>query len=600
VRRLFVNNSIVVRLVGLLAVMSLGMVSIVGSGGGQDITGGGVTLSGIDITPSVVSKDLLPGHEQQFIAIGTYSNNSQQILTTGLTWDSSNTSAATVNTSSGLATGIAAGTTNITASMSNVTSDAVVLTVVNPNLLSIQVSPPILPNGLPVGARQQFVAKGIFDNNQAYDITDSVVWSSDNTSVASAFSGGFVTGQAAGSANITAQSSLRTSNSVSVTVSVQTPVGLIVEPQEALPLPINRTQQFKALLLYQNDTTFDVTNDVTWSSNNPTAATVNNDSSAGAKGLATGVSTGRVTITATHSSSGNSGDAVFDVNAATIQSVSISPSTPASIPAEHTQDFTASGLFSDGIIRPLTNANWLINDNSVATFNYIGTTAQVLGVTAGTANLIYLDTRADGFLSGFSETEVLTVTNVELDSITLNPSSVTMPDEAQVSITANGMFSDASTRDITQDVWWETGDNTLVTFGAEPGELAALPGVSGSTVAQVKIINSQDVLKTSPTAAVTVQAANLTGLTIFPPASPVRVGETEQYTVEATFSNGLTADYTERVTWSVLFSNPIIATVSTASSTKGEVTGVREGPATLSIVDPQTGTPQTLAIMIDH
>ncbi|MEJ2180782.1 MAG: hypothetical protein P8Y28_10185, partial [Gammaproteobacteria bacterium] len=60
-RRLFVNNSIVVRLVGLLVVMSLGMVSIVGSGGGQDITGGGVTLSGIDITPSVVSKDLLPG-----------------------------------------------------------------------------------------------------------------------------------------------------------------------------------------------------------------------------------------------------------------------------------------------------------------------------------------------------------------------------------------------------------------------------------------------------------------------------------------------------------------------------------------------------------
>ena len=597
-RRLFVNSNIILRLLGLLSLMLLGMASIVGSGGGDDITGGGATLTSISISPSVVPKDMLPGLEQQFVAIGTYSDNSQQILSTGVDWASSSPGVANVN-ASGLATGISAGATDITAAVGAINSNAVALTVVNPGLLSIQVSPPTVPNGLPVGASQQFIAMGVYNNNQIYDITDTVAWSSDDTNVVTIDSSGLATGQGAttASANISASSDMVSSNVVNVAVSVQTAVGLIVEPKEGVPLPVNRTQQFTALLLYANDTTFDVTDEVQWSSNDPSVATVINDNSAGSKGLVTGVSTGRVAITATHTI-GQSGDGVFDVTSATIQAVNIDPATPGNIPAEHTQNFTAEGEFTDGINRQLTAPNWFVDDSSVATFNYRGTTAQVLGVAAGSASLIYLDTLADGMLSGQTDTVPLTITSAVLDTIVISPSPATIADGTELLFTATGNFDDTSTRDITQDVWWETGDNTVAGFSVIPGQLTALFGVNNSATAQAKRVNSQDVLKASPTANVIVQDATLNGLTIVPPGSPVSVWETDQYTVTASFDNGTSADYTERVTWSVLPNNPINATVSTASGTKGQVTGVRAGPATLRVIDPQTGTSQDLAITI--
>ena len=597
-RRLFVNSNLVFRLVSFMVLITLGTISIVGSGGGDDITGGGVTLSRIDVAPSVVPKDLLPGLEQQFVAIGTYSNGSQEILGTGLTWTSSTPGVANVN-ASGIATGVSAGTTDITASMSNITSNAVALTVAEPNLLSIQVSPPTVSNGLPVEASQQFIAIGVYDNNQVYEITDSVDWNSSDTNVATIDANGVAAGVAAGSANISASTTTPavTSNSVSVGVSVQTADALVVEPQESVPLPIDRTIQLTALLKYNNNTTFDVTDEVQWTSNDPSVASVSDD--VGSKGLVTGLSTGRVTITANHSLTGNLPEAVFDVTSATIQSVDISPASPSDIPVEHTENFIVTGLFSDGVSRQLTAPNWFINDSSIATFSYRGTTAQVLGVAAGSANLIYLDTLADGMLSGQSDTIPITITDAVLDTVTINPTpTATIPDDSQLGFTASGNFDDGSSRDITQDVFWITGDNTIAGFSVLPGELTALSNVANaSTTAQALRVNSQDVLKTSPTTTVNVHAATVTGLIINEPA-PVTVWETDQYTVTATFDNGSTADYTELVTWSVDPATEIIAVVSTANGTKGQVTGVRAGPATLRVVLPNTTISQFRNITI--
>jgi len=591
VQTLFDTGKKLVQVLSFLFVALMGVIAIVGSGGGEDITGGGVTVSSIDISPSVVPKDLLQGLDQQFVAVATYSDGSRQILTTGVTWNSSFPSVVAIN-SVGLATASSVGTSQITASMSGVTSNAVALTVANPGLLSIQVSPPSVPNGLPVGAAQQFVALGVYNNNQVYDITDRVIWSSDNTSVVTINSGGLATGQGSltASANISASygSPAVTSNSVNIAVSQQSAIGLIVEPQEAVPLPVNRTQQFRALLLYNNDTTFDVTDEVEWMSNTPAVASVSN--TAGTKGLVTGLATGRVTITAIHPL-GPSDTGVLDVTSASIQEVKLYPTVASAIPVEHTQGFTAEGRFSDGVTRVLSSPNWFIDNSSVATFRSRGSTAQVLGVAAGTANLVYLDTLANGILSGLSNTVPLTVTGAVLNGMTVNPPTATVPDDSQTLFAANGSFSDGSNREITQDVWWSTGDNTVAGFSAEPGALTALSRTNNmSASVQANRVNSLGTLVTA-TATVNVQATTLTGLTINAPASPVSVWDLPaQFTVTANFSNGATADYTERVTWSVDVTNPIIANVSTASGTKGQVTGVRAGSATLRVVDPQTNT----------
>ncbi len=94
------------------------------------VTGGAPTLTSIAVTAAASS--ITVGATDQFTATGTYSDGSTQNITSSVTWTSSNTGVATITTGGatpGLATGVAAGTTNITASSGTITSPAFTLTV---------------------------------------------------------------------------------------------------------------------------------------------------------------------------------------------------------------------------------------------------------------------------------------------------------------------------------------------------------------------------------------------------------------------------------------------------------------------------------------
>jgi uncharacterized protein YjdB len=88
------------------------------------------TLSSIAITLSSPA-NLAVGATQQFIATGTYSNATTAVITSQVTWASSNSTGATIS-STGLATGVAVGTANITAALSGVSSPPVIITVATP------------------------------------------------------------------------------------------------------------------------------------------------------------------------------------------------------------------------------------------------------------------------------------------------------------------------------------------------------------------------------------------------------------------------------------------------------------------------------------
>lgn len=83
-------------------------------------------ITRIDVTPT--SQSIPVGGEQQYTAIATVQGGQQFDITSSAQWQSSNTSVATIDTS-GLATAVAAGTTQITATSDNITSNAATLTV---------------------------------------------------------------------------------------------------------------------------------------------------------------------------------------------------------------------------------------------------------------------------------------------------------------------------------------------------------------------------------------------------------------------------------------------------------------------------------------
>src|SRR5580658_7139272 len=112
------------------------------------------TPTSVAVTPATVT--IAVGGAQQFVATATYYNGQTNNITSTVTWTSNTPGTATITTG-GLATGVAAGTSNITASLLGSTgtiSSTALLTVTGPpTLQSISVTPAIA--SVAVGATQQ-------------------------------------------------------------------------------------------------------------------------------------------------------------------------------------------------------------------------------------------------------------------------------------------------------------------------------------------------------------------------------------------------------------------------------------------------------------
>ncbi len=162
----------------------------------------------VAISISPTSGAVKPGATQQFTATGTLGNNQTEDVTGQVNWSSSNAAVATIN-QAGLATGVALGNATIQAKSSDVIATAA-LTVSNVTAITITVA----STTIVTGGTTQATAVDQSNNN----ITNTVTWTSSDTSVATVSSTGVISGVSIGTANITASLGSITSGAVSVTV----------------------------------------------------------------------------------------------------------------------------------------------------------------------------------------------------------------------------------------------------------------------------------------------------------------------------------------------------------------------------------------------
>ncbi len=239
-------------------------------------------LTSIQVSPATAS--IGTGATQQFTAMGTFSDNSTQDLTSSATWSSSTPATATINTT-GLATGVAAGSTTITAVSGSVTGTATLTVTVT--LTTITVTPATAT--ITAGSTQQFKAMGTYSDNSTQDLTSSATWSSSATGVATINASGLATGVAAGPATITAASGSVMGTATLTVIALKT---ITVTPATA-SVVIGGTQQFTATGTYTDNSQQDLTKSATWSSTPTTVATITSG------GLATGAGVGTAAISAT-------------------------------------------------------------------------------------------------------------------------------------------------------------------------------------------------------------------------------------------------------------------------------------------------------------
>jgi hypothetical protein len=240
-------------------------------------------------------------------------------------------------------------------------------------LVSIAVTPS-MPS-VPLGVTQQFTATGTFSDTSTADLTSSVAWTSGAPAVASInANAGLANPLTVGSTVITA-----TSGSVSgSTTLTATPAAL--QSITITPNPIRigpgSTQQLTATGTYSDGTTQNVTSAANWTSDTPSVATIGPST-----GLATGVSVGTATISATIGSI----TATASLSVVTVVSIAIAPN-PITTGVGINQQLIATGTYLDGTVQTVTaSANWTSDTPSVATVG--PTTGLVTGVANGSATI---------------------------------------------------------------------------------------------------------------------------------------------------------------------------------------------------------------------
>jgi hypothetical protein len=517
----------------------------------------------VSIAISPATRTVAEGTALQFYATGTFDDQTTRNLTQSVMWSSSNPSTLFIGNAAGaqgFGYGLAAGESTVTATLGSA-AGSTPFSVAAPDLISIGVSPQ--NETVVAGDTQQFTATGTYANGSTQDLTAAATWSSSSPGTAtvsnSPGTGGLALGVAQGQATITAASGAISGSGPLIVTPAQL-VSIAVTPPNPT-IMAGGSQQFTAIGTYTDGSTQGLTTTATWSASPAAEATISN--AAGSQGLAQGLAVGTASITA--ASGAINGAAVLAINPAPPQltSISVSPSS-ATIFAESTQQFAATGTYSDGSTQNITaTVTWSVSSSAVANIsNSPGSQGLAQALGAGSATI----TATEGTITATAQLSVMPL----LTSITVSPATASISMGGTQQFTATGNYSDGSTQDLTATSIWSTNPATVATIGNANGSqgLAQAVGAGSSTI-------TASFASTAGSAILTVGAA-LTGIAVTPADPTVPAGLSQQFAATGTYSDGSTQDLTTQATWSAAPAS--IATIALS----GLAQALTPGPATIT------------------
>lgn len=454
------------------------------------------TLKSITITP--INPRIVKGTTQQFIATGIFTDDTSQDITSLATWSSSNTTNAAISNKQGekgLAQAKSAGPTIIKATYLGM-SGSTTLTVTAPILKAISVSPAYVRTALLT--TQRFHATGIYSDNSTQDLTSLVTWSTGSIAIAvtpnlTKNTKGYALGTGLGTTKIIASLG-NVSGAANINVIKATLTKIDLVPISAT-ITVGMDRAYQAIGTYSNHLRQDLTTQVTWHSSNINNATVSN--APGSQGVATGINQGNVIISASLDGIVGRGD--LKITSPDLISIKVTPDG-STIPNGTQQQFIAIGTYSDGSTQDLTTAaTWESSDTSIAGISSAtGTKGLAQAISPG-------PTTISATYNGIPGSTLLTVSAETLKSITITPANSSIPINDSVQLIATGTYSNATTKNITQEVTWSSSQtsiasisNAILTKGQASGLSvgtttikAVSNGITGSTTLTV-VNNSQN------------------------------------------------------------------------------------------------------------
>ena|SRR5208282_2091852 len=318
--------------------------------GGASQTEGAAKLIEIAIAPA--NQTISQGAILQLGATGTYSDKTTQNLTASVVWQTSPSTVATITTN-GKVTGVGQGVAQVSAVYQGVMGSTAV-TVGQPALLSITVSPNA--SSLPVGESEQLTATGNFSDGTTQNLTQSATWGSSAPAVAHVNAQGVATGMAVGVAQVSAAYQGIT-GSGSLTIGQAALLSITVSSNSS-SLPVGESEQFTATGNFTDGTTQNLTQSATWTSSEPTVASVSSSGWVATNAVGTDM------ISATAGSV--VGSASLTVTSAVVVALNIVPTTSTMV-LESNDQFQAIGTYSNGTTQNMTgNVAWSSTQPNIA------------------------------------------------------------------------------------------------------------------------------------------------------------------------------------------------------------------------------------------
>ncbi|WP_434565594.1 Ig-like domain-containing protein (plasmid) [Vibrio chagasii] len=487
-------------------------------------------ITAITVTPSQFS--VANGQTQPLLATATYSDGTSADVSNSVTWTSNDPQAATV-TPTGLLSGNAVANTTVEAFKDGVTSNTVGVDVTNAVITAITVTPSQL--SVANGQTQPLLATATYSDGTSADVSSSVTWTSNDPQTATVTPTGLLSGNAVADTTVEAFKDGITSNTVDVEVTNAVITAITVTPSQ-FSVANGQTQPLLATATYSDGTSADVSNSVTWTSNDPQTATVT------PTGLLSGNAVADTTVEAFKDGiTSNTVD--VEVTNAVITAITVTPSQ-FSVANGQTQPLLATATYSDGTSADVSNSvTWTSNDPQTATVT-------PTGLLSGNA---VADTTVEAFKDGITSNTVdVEVTNAVITAITVTPSQFSVANGQTQPLLATATYSDGTSADVSNSVTWTSNDPQTATV--TPTGL-----LSGNAVADTTVEAFKDGI-TSNTVDVEVTNAVITAITVTPSQFSVANGQTQPLLATATYSDGTSADVSNSVTWTS--NDPQTATVT--------------------------------------
>jgi len=433
-----------------------------------------VPYSALSISPTVLNYKSKPSSPVQLTAYGVNYDNTSVKLASGVTWTSSDTSIATIDSSTGKLTFTGnGGSTLITASYLDFSS-----TVVATLDVPIKITELIINDGASLEYNPSGVVlsvKGRYSDNRLETIkNDQLTWKSSNSDIATVTAGKVTFTGKSGTVTITATSgsgSSALSGTITGQVSLSTVGNFVIVPSSG---SFGYSQS--SVSLVAKDDTKTLTSVAQWRSSDDSIATVD-------KGVVkfTGKN-GTVTIFATYGSKTTSISTTVNLIASslTMKGTLAYNVNPVQLSAEV--------LWPDNRKQTLSTANWRSSDTSIAT---VSNTGQVKFTGENGPVTIYVS-----FANKTASMYTNVVNTKTVKSIRIDQSL--FYSKTPVTLTVTATLADGSTKKIpTNDVYWTSSDpdianiyNGVLSYTGRNGTLKVTAEYNSKTATQTGSINS--------------------------------------------------------------------------------------------------------------